>query len=169
MFPSMQVNQLLFIVLNFCILLGGEGEVQRHVVPYWAKQGVVWCSSEAMHPVVLALKSFYYALRNSRTEHQESSLSCVFKPCSSITICSMLGFWSFLLLFLLFQLKREMLYCSFFFLFFFLGLHHSGSAYVWRSCCKYTANFYCQTWNQSSLQCRLLLPSVVRTVWKPRR
>lgn len=36
-------SQLLFVVLNFCFLLGGEGEVQRRVVPYLskAKDGLV--------------------------------------------------------------------------------------------------------------------------------
>lgn len=51
---------------------------------------------------VSPLKRVSCALRNSRTEQQESSWSCNVKPYSSITICSMLGFWC--LLFMIFHL-----------------------------------------------------------------
>lgn len=105
MFTSIQVNQLLFVVLKFFFLMASEGGVQS-------------CSSlpeQSDEQSVSPLKRVSCALRNSRTEQQESSWSCNVKPYSSITICSMLGFWC--LLFMIFQLKRGMLYCCLFFFF----------------------------------------------------
>lgn len=62
-------------------------------------------------------------------------------PTLQLTICTMFGFWSVFFIRALSVDEGGDLLLPFFF---FLGLYDGGSTYMWRSCCKYTTNFYCQ-------------------------